>query len=176
MRRFCAGMGLRGSAGGTGIALRSCVVMLSPTSISTSKADASQQNKLRSKKKRRITPRLSAALPITLLAQYSIKVQHQKLDRLDNIGYSGWGLQAKIRYAFVPVCRCGGTMSITSQAQQTADATPGDLHDYLVSLIKQAAATYIAQEQITCDIEQLTIGLRFSAQASFGDYSIPLMS
>jgi len=67
-------------------------------------------------------------------------------------------------------------MSITSQAQEAADATPGDLHDYLVSLIKQAAAAYIAQEQITCDIEQLTIDLRFSAQASFGDYSIPLMS
>src|SRR5437660_12228850 len=79
MREFCSGMGLRGSAGGTGIGLRSCVVMPSPTFISTSKADASQQNELRYKKKRRITAMLSAALPITLLAQYSIKYNIKNL-------------------------------------------------------------------------------------------------
>jgi arginyl-tRNA synthetase len=54
-------------------------------------------------------------------------------------------------------------------------AVPGDLHDYLVSLIKQAARAFIAQQAISVDIEQLPIDLRFSAQASFGDYSVPLM-
>src|SRR5216684_3905882 len=66
-------------------------------------------------------------------------------------------------------------MSITSQAEETAYMIPGDLYDYLVSLTRQATATYLAQEGIDLDLEQLPIDLRFSAQASFGDYSIPLM-
>jgi arginyl-tRNA synthetase len=66
-------------------------------------------------------------------------------------------------------------MSITSQAEETAYMIPGDLYDYLVSLTRQATATYLAQEGIAIDLEQLPIDLRFSAQASFGDYSIPLM-
>src|SRR5260370_37194061 len=66
-------------------------------------------------------------------------------------------------------------MSITSQAEETAYMIPGDLYDYLVSLTRQATATYLAQEVIAIDLEQLPIDLRFSAQASFGDYSIPLM-
>ncbi|HCJ36466.1 MAG TPA: arginine--tRNA ligase, partial [Ktedonobacter sp.] len=36
-------------------------------------------------------------------------------------------------------------------------------------------STYLAQEQIDFAIEQLPIDLRFSAQASFGDYSMPVM-
>ncbi|HEV2581942.1 MAG TPA: arginine--tRNA ligase [Ktedonobacteraceae bacterium] len=60
-------------------------------------------------------------------------------------------------------------------SQEPAMAIPGDLHDYLVSLIKQATITYLAQESIVVDIEQLPVDLRFSAQASFGDYSVPLM-
>ena len=67
-------------------------------------------------------------------------------------------------------------MSLTSQAEETAGMIPGDLHEYLVSLTRQATATYIAQEGIEIDPEQLPIDLRFSANASFGDYSIPLMS
>jgi arginyl-tRNA synthetase len=67
-------------------------------------------------------------------------------------------------------------MSITSQAEETASMIPGDLYDYLVSLTRQATATYLAQEGIALDLEQLPIDLRFSAQASFGDFSIPLMS
>ena len=67
-------------------------------------------------------------------------------------------------------------MSSISQEQETVHALPGDLYEYLVSLVKQAAATYIAQEEISCDVEQLPISLGFSAQASFGDYSVPLMS
>ena len=66
-------------------------------------------------------------------------------------------------------------MSITSQEHETADAIPGDLHDYLVSLVKHATIKYLAQESIDVDIEQLPIDLRYSAQASFGDYSVPLM-
>ncbi len=66
-------------------------------------------------------------------------------------------------------------MSITSQEQETMNTMPGDLRDYLVSLVEQATASYLAQEQIAIDIEQLPIDLRFSAQASFGDYSVPLM-
>ncbi|HKV59069.1 MAG TPA: arginine--tRNA ligase [Ktedonobacteraceae bacterium] len=67
-------------------------------------------------------------------------------------------------------------MSITSQAEDTASMIPGDLYDYLVSLTRQATATYIAQEGIAIELEQLPVDLRFSANASFGDYSIPLMS
>ncbi len=52
---------------------------------------------------------------------------------------------------------------------------PKDFLEYLTSLIKQAIATYLAQEHIATDIEQLPIDLRFSAQASFGDYSMPVM-
>src|ERR1700680_4781276 len=66
-------------------------------------------------------------------------------------------------------------MPITSQEQETTNAIPGDLYDYLVSLIEKATATYLAREQIAVDLEQLPIELRFSAQASFGDYSVPLM-
>ena len=66
-------------------------------------------------------------------------------------------------------------MSITSQAEETANGIPGDIYEYLVSLTRQATATYLAQEGITIELEQLPINLAFSAQASFGDYSIPLM-
>lgn len=66
-------------------------------------------------------------------------------------------------------------MSITSQAQETAESQPEDLYEYLTRLIKQAVRAYVAQEQIDFDVEQLPIDLRFSAQASFGDYSLPVM-
>ncbi len=55
------------------------------------------------------------------------------------------------------------------------ESTPRDLHEYLTTFITQALATYLAQEEITFDVEQLPIDLRFSAQASFGDYSMPVM-
>src|SRR6266704_1580002 len=67
-------------------------------------------------------------------------------------------------------------MSTTSGVQQTADAAANDLHDYLILLIKQAAAAYLAQEQLNFDAEQLPMALGFSAQASFGDYSMPVMA
>src|SRR5438105_13497613 len=56
------------------------------------------------------------------------------------------------------------------------ESTPRDLHEYLTTFIKQAIVTYLTQEQIDFDVEQLPIDLRFSAQASFGDYSMPVMS
>lgn len=68
-----------------------------------------------------------------------------------------------------------GKMTTTSGALHMAEATPRDLHEYLTTFIKQAVTTYLAQEQIDFDIEQLPIDLRFSAQASFGDYSMPVM-
>jgi arginyl-tRNA synthetase len=51
-----------------------------------------------------------------------------------------------------------------------------DFYDYLVEIIKQAVHTYLAAEQIQIDIAQLPIDLRFSAQSSFGDYSMPVMA
>ncbi len=67
-------------------------------------------------------------------------------------------------------------MSIISEQPQNAESDAKDLNAYLTILVKQATQTYLAQEQIHFDIEQLPIDLRFSAQASFGDYSMPIMS
>ncbi|GAC1346802.1 MAG: arginine--tRNA ligase [Ktedonobacteraceae bacterium] len=66
-------------------------------------------------------------------------------------------------------------MTMTSQ-EQMAEARPRDLHEYLTTFIKQAVITFLAQEKIDFDVEQLPIDLRFSAQASFGDYSMPIMA
>src|SRR5260370_9727318 len=60
--------------------------------------------------------------------------------------------------------------------QQTADAAAKDLHEYLLLLIKQTALAYLAQEQLNFDVEHLPMALGFSAQASFGDYSMPVMA
>jgi arginyl-tRNA synthetase len=62
------------------------------------------------------------------------------------------------------------------QREYMAESTPTDLHEYLTTFIKQAVATYLAQEQISFDPAQLPIDLRPSAQASFGDYSMPIMA
>lgn len=51
-----------------------------------------------------------------------------------------------------------------------------DIVEYLSALIRQATSIYLAQEQIHLDVAELPIDLRFSAQASFGDYSMPVMS
>ncbi len=67
-------------------------------------------------------------------------------------------------------------MSIISEQPQNAESDAKDLNAYLTILVNQATQTYLAQEQIHFDIEQLPIDLRFSAQASFGDYSMPVMS
>ncbi len=56
-----------------------------------------------------------------------------------------------------------------------AEATPRDLHEYLSLVVKQAVVTYLTQEQVDFDVEQLPIDLRFSAQPEYGDYSMPVM-
>src|SRR2546426_3411993 len=66
-------------------------------------------------------------------------------------------------------------MTTTSKAEYMAEAQPRDLHEYLTTFVKQAITSYLAQEKIDFDIKQLPIDLRFSAQASFGDYSMPVM-
>jgi arginyl-tRNA synthetase len=66
-------------------------------------------------------------------------------------------------------------MPTTTEVQETADATPRDLYEYLTSLVREAARNYLAKEQIDYPVEELPIDLDFSAQASFGDYSVPLM-
>ncbi len=67
-------------------------------------------------------------------------------------------------------------MPVTSETQVMSDATPNDFYAYITTLIKQAVTTYLVQEQIQINIEELPIDLRFSAQTSFGDYSMPVMS
>lgn len=57
-----------------------------------------------------------------------------------------------------------------------AEAMPKDFYEYLTNFIQAAVKQYLAQEQITVDAELLPIDLRFSAQSSFGDYSMPVMS
>ncbi|MBV9712498.1 MAG: arginine--tRNA ligase, partial [Ktedonobacteraceae bacterium] len=67
-------------------------------------------------------------------------------------------------------------MTVISEAQHMSESASRDFHDYLTGLIKQATRTYLAQEQIQFDVEQLPMDLRFSAQSSFGDYSMPVMA
>src|SRR5690242_12615233 len=66
-------------------------------------------------------------------------------------------------------------MTVTSEAQNMSESAPKDFYDYLTALIKKAATIYLAQEEISFDAENLPIDLRFSAQSSFGDYSMPVM-
>ncbi len=67
-------------------------------------------------------------------------------------------------------------MTVFSEASHMTESAPKDLHEYLTILIKQAAKAYVAQEQIAFDVERLPLNLEFSAQASFGDYSMPVMA
>jgi arginyl-tRNA synthetase len=66
-------------------------------------------------------------------------------------------------------------MTVISEAQHMSESAGKDFYDYLTALVKQAVATYLAREEIVFDIEKLPIDLRFSAQSSFGDYSMPVM-
>jgi arginyl-tRNA synthetase len=66
-------------------------------------------------------------------------------------------------------------MTASSKAQLMAKSSATDIHEYLTTLIKQATKTYLAQEQLHFDSEKLPVDLRFSAQSSFGDYSMPVM-
>ncbi len=66
-------------------------------------------------------------------------------------------------------------MTVISEAQHMSESAAKDFYDYLTALVKRAVTTYLAQEEIAFDIEKLPIDLRFSAQSSFGDYSMPVM-
>ena len=66
-------------------------------------------------------------------------------------------------------------MTASSKAQLMTKSSATDIYEYLINLIKQATKTYLAREQISLDIEELPIDLQFSAQSSFGDYSMPVM-
>ena len=66
-------------------------------------------------------------------------------------------------------------MTTSSKAQLMTQPSATDIYEYLATLIKQATKTYLLREQISLDIEELPIDLRFSAQSSFGDYSMPVM-
>ncbi len=67
-------------------------------------------------------------------------------------------------------------MTVFSEANHMLESTPQDIHTYLTGLMQEAVATYLTQESSQIDAAQLPIDLRFSAQASFGDYSVPVMS
>ncbi len=67
-------------------------------------------------------------------------------------------------------------MTVSSEADHMIESTPQDIHTYLTGLMQEAVATYLTQESSQIDAAQLPIDLRFSAQASFGDYSVPVMS
>lgn len=66
-------------------------------------------------------------------------------------------------------------MTISKEIQHMAESAPQDMQAYLTGLVREATARYLAQEGLSLEIEQLPIDLRFSAQASFGDYSMPVM-
>ena len=66
-------------------------------------------------------------------------------------------------------------MTASSKAQLMTKSSATDIYEYLTTLIKQATKSYLIREQISLDIEELPIDLRFSAQSSFGDYSMPVM-
>ncbi len=66
-------------------------------------------------------------------------------------------------------------MTIVNEAHFMTEPLPQDFQEYLTTRIKDAVKTYLEHEHITFDVHQLPIDLRFSAQASFGDYSMPVM-
>lgn len=63
-------------------------------------------------------------------------------------------------------------MTISKEVQHT----PMDMSAYLTQLVSEAMKGYIAQEGLALELAQLPIVMRFSAQASFGDYSMPVMA
>ncbi len=67
-------------------------------------------------------------------------------------------------------------MTISNEIPSVTHAEPQDIQAYLTGLIGEAAKSYLAQEGLSLEIEQLPIDLRFSAQVSFGDYSMPVMA
>jgi arginyl-tRNA synthetase len=67
-------------------------------------------------------------------------------------------------------------MVLSKEVQYMAESEPQDIQAYLTELVREATAHYLAREGLTIELAQLPIDLRFSAQASFGDYSMPVMA
>ena len=67
-------------------------------------------------------------------------------------------------------------MTVSSKAELMMKPSATDIYEYLSALIKQATKSYLIREKISLDIDELPIDLRFSAQSSFGDYSMPVMT
>lgn len=63
-------------------------------------------------------------------------------------------------------------MTIRNEARHTSM----DMSTYLTAQVGKALQRYLTQEELTIEPEQLPIALNFSAQASFGDYSLPVMA
>src|SRR5690242_15478892 len=66
-------------------------------------------------------------------------------------------------------------MTIVNEAHFMTEPVAQDFQEYLTTRIRAAIKTYLEHEHIAFDGEQLPIDLRPSAQASFGDYSMPVM-
>ena len=67
-------------------------------------------------------------------------------------------------------------MTISNTIQHTTGAEPMDIQEYLTGLVRETLKSYLVREGLEVGPEQLPIDLRFSAQASFGDYSMPVMA
>ncbi|MGH2509395.1 MAG: arginine--tRNA ligase, partial [Ktedonobacteraceae bacterium] len=63
-------------------------------------------------------------------------------------------------------------MTISKEVQHTSM----DMSAYLTAQVSEALKGYLAQEELPIEPAQLPIVMRFSAQASFGDYSMPVMA
>jgi arginyl-tRNA synthetase len=55
-------------------------------------------------------------------------------------------------------------------------AASQDMQAYLANLVKETTRYYLEREGLSIELEQLPFDLRFSALASFGDYSLPVMA
>ncbi|HEX7736066.1 MAG TPA: arginine--tRNA ligase [Ktedonobacteraceae bacterium] len=67
-------------------------------------------------------------------------------------------------------------MTVRKDVPHMADAEAQDMQTYLTGLIREAVLRYLSREELAVEVEQLPINLAFSAQASFGDYSMPVMA
>ncbi|HEY1354182.1 MAG TPA: arginine--tRNA ligase [Ktedonobacteraceae bacterium] len=67
-------------------------------------------------------------------------------------------------------------MTIPNEMPSAARAEPQDIQADLREQIQAATQRYLVQEGLTLGSELLPIDLQFSAQASFGDYSMPVMA
>ncbi len=63
-------------------------------------------------------------------------------------------------------------MTISKEVQHT----PMDMSAYLTEFVSEALTRYLAQEKLAIELAQLPVVMNFSAQASFGDYSMPTMA